>query len=72
MTCSLQQLLVGPVERTVGRVGGGEVCREGMWGVKGCVGGGEKSEIGGVKKWRVGVKKGCMEKRGRRCVTVEG
>ena len=53
MTCSLQQLLVGPVERTVGRVGGGEVCREGMWGVKGCVGGGEKSEIGGVKKWRV-------------------
>ena len=31
----------------MGRVGGGEVCREGMWGVKGCVGG------GGVKKWRV-------------------
>ena len=37
----------------MGRVGGGEVCREGMWGVKGCVGDGEKSEIGGVKKWRV-------------------
>ena len=56
----------------MGRVGGEEVCREGMWGVKGCVGGGEKSEIGGMKKWRVEGSEGVHGKRGRRCVTVEG